>query len=123
MLFGKFIPHNYQEKLIYGSSFLLSRLINGNKSLKEIPVQNILVVKLDEIGDLCYSLHVFDALKLKYPNSKITLLCKSFCNALVEAHPSIDKIVHDLNEVDLPTCYQRGFAFNGVETITEDTCN
>jgi antitoxin component YwqK of YwqJK toxin-antitoxin module len=28
-----------------------------------------------------------------------------------------------LNEVDLPTCYQRGFANNGVETITEDTCN
>lgn len=100
MLFGKFIPHNYQEKLIYGSSFLLSRLINRNKSIKEIPVQNILVVKLDEIGDLCYSLHVFDALKLKYPNSKITLLCKPFCFALVEAHPSIDKIVYDLNETE-----------------------
>ena len=28
-----------------------------------------------------------------------------------------------LNEVDLPACYQRGFAINGVETITEDTCN
>jgi len=30
---------------------------------------------------------------------------------------------HYLNEVDIPTCYQRGFAINGVETITEDTCN
>jgi hypothetical protein len=28
-----------------------------------------------------------------------------------------------LNEVDLPTCYQRGFAYNGIKTITEDTCN
>ncbi|MFY8020043.1 MAG: glycosyltransferase family 9 protein [Bacteroidia bacterium] len=102
MLFGKIIPHNYQEKLIYGGSFLLSRLINRNKSIKDIPVQNILVVKLDEIGDLCYSLHVFDALKSKYPKAKITLLCKPFCRALVEAHPSIDFIIHDLKEFKSP---------------------
>ena len=98
MLFGKIIPHNYREKLIYGASVLLSKLINRTKNFQQIQVQQILVVKLDEIGDLCYSLHVFDALKLKYPQSKITLLCKPFCRALVEAHPSIDRIIHDLNE-------------------------
>jgi ADP-heptose:LPS heptosyltransferase len=32
--------------------------------------------------------------------SKITLLCKPFCKALVEAHPSIDKIVHHLSETE-----------------------
>lgn len=30
---------------------------------------------------------------------------------------------HCLNEMDLPTCYQKGFAINGIETITEDSCN
>jgi ADP-heptose:LPS heptosyltransferase len=99
MLFGKILPHNIKEKLIYGCSVLLSRLINFGKNPKELKAGRILVVKLDEIGDMCYSLHVYDALKAKYPNAKITLLCKPYCKALVEAHPGIDQIIHTSKEI------------------------
>jgi heptosyltransferase-3 len=48
---------------------------------KSYPFKKILVVKLDEIGDVVTSLHVFYNLHDLYPNAKITLLCRPFNNA------------------------------------------
>ncbi len=88
------------EKFVYAASTLLSKTINANKDLKSISFNKILCIRLDEIGDLCYSLHVFDLLKQKFPNAEITLLCKSFSVSLVQNHPSINKVITDFKELN-----------------------
>lgn len=91
-----FLPDNIKEKLIFSAQILCSKLLNSN-----IPepnqVHKILVVKLDEIGDLCYSLHVFDLIARHYPHAKITLCCKPYCNSLVQSHPNIHYVVNGFN--------------------------
>lgn len=87
------------EKLVYFSSSVLSRIINGKKDLRALTFKNILCIKLDEIGDLCYTLHVFGMLKKQYPQSNITLLCKPFAASLTRNDPNIDKVTSDWNEL------------------------
>ncbi|MBC7383558.1 MAG: glycosyltransferase family 9 protein [Bacteroidia bacterium] len=95
----KLLTHNFKEKVVYGLSMALSQWLNWDKNIKKIAFKNILVFKLDEIGDLCYSLHVFDLLKQRYPGVKVTLVCKPYGISLVNSHPSIDKIFTSVNEL------------------------
>ena len=90
---------NFREKLIYALSMLQTRLVNAGKKPSTLNPKHILVVKLDEIGDLCYALHVFDLLHQKYPNAKITVLCKPYAASLLENNPSITSIIHQENEI------------------------
>lgn len=78
------------EKIRYTLSVLLSKLINGSKKPDDLVVGNILVFKEDEIGDLCYTLHVFSMLKSQFPHAHITLLCKPFALSLTRSNPSIN---------------------------------
>lgn len=94
---------NLKEKLVYSLSMLLTRFLNRGKNLEHFIPKNILVVKLDEIGDLCYALHVFDLLKMRYPNATITVLCKPFAASLLEANPAIGQIIHQVSEVPSQT--------------------
>ncbi|MFM9944560.1 MAG: glycosyltransferase family 9 protein [Bacteroidia bacterium] len=55
-----------------------------------------MVIKLDEIGDMVYAIPVFDYLKSQFPNAKINLLCKPFVKPLVEHHPAISTIIHEI---------------------------
>jgi ADP-heptose:LPS heptosyltransferase len=87
-------PKNMAEKTLFALEMLLAKYINRNKKINLIDVKHILCVKLDEIGDLCYALHVFDVLHATYPNAKITLWCKPYCNTLVQQHPAINKVIN-----------------------------
>ncbi len=78
---------------------LLTTMINRNKDVRSFSFQNILCTREDEIGDLCYSLHVFKSLKKQFPDAKITLLCKPFAIPLVKNDPNIDKATSDWNEL------------------------
>lgn len=71
---------------------LLRRII-GLTSKK---IESILVVKLDEIGDMVYALHVFEHLKIQYSDAPITLLCKPFVKPLVQNNPAISNIIHQI---------------------------
>src|SRR5437868_550727 len=82
---------NLKEKTVYFGSMMISKIINRKKNLRGYNFRNILCIRLDEIGDMCYSLHVFQALKMQYPNAKLTLLCKPFATSLVKNDPAIDK--------------------------------
>ena len=66
-----------EEKLLYLKSWFASKYINvlGNKNTD---FKSILVFKLDEIGDLVTSLHVFYNLHQCYPNASIHVVCKRF---------------------------------------------
>ncbi len=90
---------NLKEKLVYGLSMLLTRFTNRGKNLLDLSPATILVVKLDEIGDLCYSLHVFDLLKEKYPTAHITVYCKPFAGSLLLNHPAVHQTIHELNAI------------------------
>ncbi len=56
-------------------------------------VQNILVVRLDQIGDLVCSLPVFPVLKAKFPNAKITALVGEEGKVILEHNTFIDQII------------------------------
>jgi hypothetical protein len=81
------------DKIIYGLSTILTRFINRNKDLRKLEFRRILIIRLDEIGDLCYSGPVFEALRQRYPLADITLWCQPFAKTLMHDHPSLNNIV------------------------------
>jgi ADP-heptose:LPS heptosyltransferase len=94
-----------EEKWLYVMNLIVSRLVNagkrklwvgatgGTKGEKGLQLRNILVVKLDEIGDMATATHVFAYLKKAYPLAKITVLCKPFVESLIENDPHIDAVI------------------------------
>jgi len=56
--------------------------------------KSILVIKLDEIGDMVYAIPVFAQLKERFPHSNITLWCKPFVKPLVQNNSSITQFIH-----------------------------
>lgn len=90
------------EKWLYAANMVatkINRWLNKPSIQDCSKIDSILVVKLDEIGDMATSVHVFSFLKKQYPNAKITLLCKPFVKSLVQNDPQIDLIVTELFEV------------------------
>ena len=79
------------EKALFAANMFASRFFN--KSLIPEKVENITVVKWDEIGDMVNALHVFDALREQFPNACITVLCKPFVSTLLEGNPSVHRVV------------------------------
>lgn len=62
----------------------------------QLPVSaRILVVKLDEIGDMANALHVFPLLKERFPDSRLELLCKPMNLSLVRHFDEINAIHTD----------------------------
>jgi ADP-heptose:LPS heptosyltransferase len=67
-------------------------------ALKHIPVDagklsNILVFRLDRIGDLVLTTAMFRALKAAYPDARITVMVKKYAADIVHANPYIDNVV------------------------------
>ncbi|MBC7425120.1 MAG: hypothetical protein H7321_01190, partial [Bacteroidia bacterium] len=86
------------EQWLFLANSYLSKFfgIKGKSDAEKI--KTILVVKLDEIGDMATATHVFKLLKRNYPDSKITLLCKSFNRSLMKNDPNIDEIITNTDE-------------------------
>ena len=82
-----------KEDFIYASSICCSTWINGFKKPQNIHVSRILIVKLDEIGDMVNAIPVFQELTNVYPNATQTLWCKPFVKSLMEPLAAIDHIV------------------------------
>ena len=83
------------DKFVNVASILLSKLINRGKKIQSISVDSILVIRQDEIGDMCYSTHAFSLLKKQHPTAKITVWCKPAAAALIQHDPNIDFIIKD----------------------------
>lgn len=80
------------------ASVIASRLINLGTDPSQVRPRSILVIKLDEIGDMATCTHVFAMLKRDHPDARITVLCKPFVAPLIEADPHIDRIITSANE-------------------------
>jgi ADP-heptose:LPS heptosyltransferase len=58
-----------------------------------IEPDSILVVRLDQVGDMVQALPFFNALRQKYPKSKITALCAKPKELLLEHCHSVDNVI------------------------------
>ena len=95
----KHFKQNWREKLVYLFSMLLSKSINSNKDIHAIDPKHILCIRQDEIGDMCYTLHVFEMLKKQFPHSKVTLLCKPFAITLLNNNPYINHLTSNYSDL------------------------
>jgi heptosyltransferase-2 len=69
-----------------------SRRSMAPKSLDDQP-KEILVIRLDAIGDLIMSSLVFRELKRRFPGSTITAVCQPQGRAILETNPYADKVL------------------------------
>jgi ADP-heptose:LPS heptosyltransferase len=92
---------NLKEQFLFLISSILSTVINGVRSpLKKEEISKILVVKLDEIGDMIYALHIFQSLRKAYPNAQIDVVCKSMNYPLVQNTNSVSNCYSKLSDID-----------------------
>lgn len=89
-----------KEDFIYASSIICSKWINKNKDPQRLSFDKILIIKLDEIGDMVNSLHVFELIKNEYPSSEITLWCKNFIVPLVSSDNNIARVITSSAELE-----------------------
>ena len=90
---------NFKIKGVYLASMTVSRIINAYRDPSKLQYQRILVIKEDEIGDMCYSTHVFQMLRRQFPDAKITLICKSYGKALIKSTTDIDLVSTSWDEL------------------------
>jgi ADP-heptose:LPS heptosyltransferase len=88
------------EKLIYSLSVILTKIINFNKEFERVKVKNILIIKLDEAGDMIYATPVFKLIKEQYPNANITLWCKDYISELIKYDPYLNTIINHKNKLE-----------------------
>jgi len=55
--------------------------------------ENILVIRLDHIGDFVCTTPIFKDLKKRYPGAQITVLVNSISKELADRDPNIDKVI------------------------------
>jgi heptosyltransferase-3 len=89
----------YKWKIIYFFSWLTSLLINNFKNPRKQVIKKILVIRLDEIGDMVTTLPVFDYLKEKFPDAEITVWCLTLTAQLLKHNSKISKIVSSEKEL------------------------
>jgi len=94
-----------KEKILYLCSSVLHKLKTGKRTADPENVKRILIFKMDDIGDMVYTLHVFNLLHKKYPESKLELLCKPVNEIFFKYLPhvtlhnsfeTIEKVKYDL---------------------------
>src|SRR5688572_18218399 len=89
-----------KEDFIYASSVLSTKWINKFKKPENLAFHKILIIKLDEIGDMVNAVHVFSLLKKEYPNAEITLWCKPFLIPLLSSDVHINRFITGKSELE-----------------------
>jgi lipopolysaccharide heptosyltransferase II len=56
-------------------------------------VKNILLVRIDRIGDVILSLPMLPLLKRRYPNARISVLMRQYTRELVALHSCVDEVL------------------------------
>jgi len=95
----KNFKETWREKLVYGISLVLTTFINGKKDISKLTPAHILCIKEDEIGDMCYTMHVFDMLKRQFPLAKISLLCKPASVTLLNNNSAITHLTSNYGDL------------------------
>ncbi len=56
-------------------------------------INNILILKNDYIGDMVLATPFFFEAKKRYPDSKITVLCRSSSSSVLQNNPNVDEVI------------------------------
>lgn len=99
------------EKILYLFTSIASSVINA-LSVKPKSVDSILVIKLDEIGDMIYTFHCIEALAKEYPKAVISVYCKSMNNALIEQTGVVKNIINEPSKLEAKYDVQIDFRGN-----------
>lgn len=54
---------------------------------------NILLVRLDRIGDLVLSLPAIGAIRERFPNARISVVTRAATQTILEGHPDVDEVI------------------------------
>jgi len=79
----------WQAKIYFLCSIFVSKITNIGKKPKN-DYKRILIIKIDEIGDMITALPSFKLLRESYPNAEITLFCKKLVSNVVKNDHCID---------------------------------
>lgn len=74
--------------------FILSILLKKRKRLPIENIRKILFIKLAAIGDTIILIPTFRAIKKKFPNAELTLLCTPVNYEIAKKIPYLDKIIN-----------------------------
>ncbi len=86
----------YREQLLYLVSSVCTRIVNHVRNVPK-SFDKILLIKLDEIGDMIYTLHALKAVRQFHPESEITICCKEVNATLLKNEGVTDHTVHSLS--------------------------
>jgi len=81
------------EYALLTASACVSLLVNARGRLGRRAIENILVFKLDHIGDVITATPALSHLRKTYPDARITLVVGPWAVPLLEDHPDIDRLV------------------------------
>jgi len=86
------------EQLLYLVSSVSTKIINH---VRNVPTsfEKILIIKLDEIGDMIYALHALQAVRQFYPESEITICCKEVNASIIKNEQVADVVTHSLSGI------------------------
>lgn len=69
------------------------RIIKHTEKFLPGSVKNILIIRLDRIGDLIFSIPAINALRRKYPEARLVLLVTSYTRDIAAAIKGIDEVL------------------------------
>lgn len=55
--------------------------------------EKVLIIRTDRIGDLVLTTPLFEALKIKYPQLKVTALVNDYARPILENNPFVDEVI------------------------------
>lgn len=88
-----------EERILFFFSWLTSAWINLFRSAAKVVPKRILIFRMDEIGDMVTTLPVFQALRERFPDSEITLMCRPLMKGLVQNDSNLNVIAVKYEEL------------------------
>lgn len=88
----------WDERRYMASSALVTWLFRSKRRAQTVHPTSILVIKMDEIGDMVLSTFVYEQLKRDFPAATVTVLCKPFARPIIENNPYVDHIITHVDE-------------------------
>ncbi|WP_423792411.1 glycosyltransferase family 9 protein [Methanocaldococcus indicus] len=85
------VVNKYLALFLYFLDIFLNPLFKKRKFPKKI--ENILIIRVEQIGDVILTTSFFRELKRNYPNAKLTVLCRKLTKDLFKLIPWIDNII------------------------------
>ena len=90
--------HNFKEKILFLANYLFSKTFASFSAIHKESIHRILVVKIDEIGDMVLASPIFEKLHSEFPNAQIDLLCKPAAKSLLVHNPFLHRIFTNIKE-------------------------